>query len=62
MALQRSFGRGKPVGDGLRGQTGFAVVTCQQFRLGGDDLGERGFEDFGNALVVLLARALKSDW
>ena len=32
---------------------------CQQFRLGGDDLGERGFEDFGNALVVLLARALQ---
>ena len=37
-------GRRLPVQDRLRGQTGFAVVVGQQFRLGFDDLGESGFE------------------
>lgn len=48
-ALKCSLPRGLPVGDGLGGQAGFAVVVGEQFRLRCDGLAEPRFEYFGDA-------------
>ena len=58
-ALQCSSASRLPVQDRLRGQAGLGVMVGQQFGPCFDDLWESGFQCIGDALVVLLARALE---
>src|SRR5215813_8214228 len=49
----------EPVSDGWLTETRLRVVMCEQFGLRLSSLGKLGFQDLGNALMVLLPRALQ---
>jgi hypothetical protein len=55
-ALDRPLARSLPVGKGLLDESPLRVVVRQQLGLGLSRLRKLGFQDLGNALMVLLSR------
>jgi hypothetical protein len=58
-ALESTLACPLPIGDGLLCEPSLGVVMCQQFRLTFSRLEKLCFQDVGDALMVLLPRALE---